>query len=291
MNASTYQFKIGQFDCAAISDGSFTYAPPIFPPPADLLFVNASKDRLAQMLPTHGLEMEEWTAWTSAYTCLLVNSENSRVLIDTGAGALGPNTGNLLANLASVGVDPGQIDLVVLTHGHPDHLGGNTDANGNVLFPNASWLMSKAEWEFWMEGQAEAVLPEHSKAVLLGSAQRNLQPIKGRLTLVSGEEEIQPGIRVVPAPGHTPGHMAVRVTSSQEQLLCISDLALHPLHLEEPGWVAAVDMLPDQLVTQRRALFAMATAARCRVMAFHFPFPGLGRVSAKGASWRWEAGP
>ena len=142
-----------------------------------------------------------------------------------------------------------------------------------------------------MEGQAEAVLPEHSKAVLLGSAQRNLQPIKERLTLVSGEEEIQPGIRVVPAPGHTPGHMAVRVTSSQEQLLCISDLALHPLHLEEPGWVAAVDMLPDQLVTQRRALFAMVTAARCRVMAFHFPFPGLGRVSAKGASWRWEAVP
>ena len=77
--------------------------------------------------------------------------------------------------------------------------------------------------------------------------------------------------------------MAVRVTSSQEQLLCISDLALHPLHLEEPGWVAAVDMLPDQVVAQRRALFAMATAAECRVMAFHFPFPGLGRVSAKGS--------
>ena len=119
--------------------------------------------------------------------------------------------------------------------------------------------------------------------------ERNLQPIKERLSLVTGEEEIQPGIWVVPAPGHTPGHLAVRVASSREQLLCISDLALHPLHFEEPGWVAGVDMLPDQVVAQRRALFAMAAAAECRVMAFHFPFPGLGRVSAKGNGWRWEA--
>jgi len=288
MSPSTYRFKVGDFDCTAISDGSFTYAPPIFPPPADFLFVNAPKDRLAQMLAAQGSDMEDWQAWTSAYTCLLIDTGSSRVLIDTGAGRLGPNTGKLPDNLASLGVDPGQIDLVVLTHGHPDHLGGNTDASGTVLFPNAGWLMSKAEWEFWMEGQAEAVLPEHSKAVLLGFARRNLQPIKERLSLVSGEEEIRPGIRVLPAPGHTPGHMAVRVASAQEQLLCVSDLALHPLHLEEPGWVAAVDMLPDQLVAQRRALFPTATAANCRVMAFHFPFPGPGRVSVKGAGWRWE---
>jgi glyoxylase-like metal-dependent hydrolase (beta-lactamase superfamily II) len=289
MNAGRYQFKVGDFHCTAVSDGSLTYAPPTFPPPIEMLFVNAPPDRLAQVLAAHGSGMEEWKAWTSAYTCLLVDTGSSRVLIDTGAGGLGPDTGKLLENLASAGVNPGQIDLVVLTHGHPDHLGGNTDADGNVLFPNARWLMSKVEWEFWMEGQAEAVLPEHSKAVLLGYARRNLQPIKERLTLVAGEQEIQPGIRVMPAPGHTPGHMVVWVASSQEQLLCVSDLALHPVHLEEPGWVAGVDMLPDQVVAQRRALFAMAATADCRVMAFHFPFPGLGRISAKGASWRWEA--
>ena len=284
MNASTYPFKVGDFDCTAISDGSLTYEPPMFPPPGDLLFVNAPKDRLGRALPAHGLEMEKWKTWTSDYTCLLVEGGGSRVLIDTGAGGLGPNTGRLLKSLASVGVDPGQIDVVVLTHAHPDHLGGNTDADGNVLFPNATWVMSKVEWEFWMEGQAEAVLPEDAKAVLLGFARRGLQPIKERLSLVTGEEEIQPGIWVVPAPGHTPGHLAVRVASSRQQLLCISDLALHPLHFEEPGWVAEVDMLPDQVVAQRRALFAMAAAAKCQVMAFHFPFPGLGRVSAKGST-------
>ncbi|MBN1631383.1 MAG: MBL fold metallo-hydrolase [Thermoleophilia bacterium] len=289
MSADTYHFTIGDFKCMAISDGSFTYAPPLFPSPPDLLFVNAPKDRLASALLAHGLETSTGEAWTSAYTCLLVENGSRRVLIDTGAGGLGPNTGHLLENLLSAGVEPGQIELVVLTHGHPDHLGGNTDANGDVLFPNADWLMSETEWKFWMEGQADAVLSERSKAVLIGTARRKLEPIRERLRLITCEEEIESGIWVVPAPGHTPGHLAVRVASSGEQLLCISDLALHPLHMEQPDWVAAVDMFPEQLAAQRRALFAAAAATDCLVMAFHFPFPGLGRLSPEGAGWRWKA--
>jgi glyoxylase-like metal-dependent hydrolase (beta-lactamase superfamily II) len=288
MNTSTYQFKVGDFDCAAISDGTFTYAPPTFPPPADLFFVNAPGERLAQALAEHGLVREQWGAWTSPYTCLLVDTGSSRVLIDTGADGLGPNTGSLLGSLESVGVDPEQIDLVILTHGHPDHLGGNTDGNGNLLFPKASWVMSTTEWDFWMKGQAEEVLPEHGRDVLLGFAHRNLSAIEGRVSLVPGEKEIRPGIRILPAPGHTPGHIGVAISSSGEELLCISDLVLHPLHLEEPGWFAAVDMLPDQLVAARRALLGRAAAEQCRVIAFHFPFPGLGRVLPKGAAWRWE---
>lgn len=104
MHASTYQFKVGNFDCAAISDGTFTYAPPIFPPPALFLFANAPRERLAQALAEHGLELEQWEAWTSPYTCLLVNTGSSRVLIDTGGDGLGPNTGSLFKSLESVGV-------------------------------------------------------------------------------------------------------------------------------------------------------------------------------------------
>ena len=288
-SGGTYQFKVGEFDCVAVSDGFFTYAPPAFPSPPEMLFVNAPPDRLARALAAHGLGAEAWKAWTTAYTCLLVTTGSSRVLIDTGAGALSPTTGKLLESLSSLGIDADQIDLIVLTHGHPDHLGGNTDAEGTVVFPNARWVIAKAEWEFWMEGQAEAALPEPSRDMLVGCARRNLQPIKERLTLVAGEEEIQPGIRVAPGSGHTPGHMTVWVTSSGERLVCVSDLALHPLHLEEPGWVAGVDMLPDRVVAERRALLAAAAAEDCRIMAFHFPFPGLGRVSKQGSGWRWEA--
>jgi glyoxylase-like metal-dependent hydrolase (beta-lactamase superfamily II) len=290
VDATTYDFRVGMFACTAISDGTFTYAPPMFPPPPQLLFADAPQERVAVALSAHAVRVEEWREWISDYICLLVDTGDGRVLIDTGAGSLGPDTGNLLQGLTSAGVDPAEIDLVVLTHGHPDHLGGNTDTGGSVVFPNARWVMAKAEWEFWMEGQAEAVLPDHSKEVLLGFARRNLAPLGQRLSLVDGEEEVWLGIRVVPAPGHTPGHIAVRVSSAGEQLLCIADLALHPLHLEEPGWIAGVDMLPEQLVAQRRALFGMAASEKCRVMAFHLPFPGLGHISAKGAAWQWEAG-
>jgi glyoxylase-like metal-dependent hydrolase (beta-lactamase superfamily II) len=218
----------------------------------------------------------------------LVNTGEHRVLIDTGAGALGADTGRLLGSLQSAGVDPGDIDYVILTHGHPDHLGGNVDAQGNVVFPQAQWIMSKIEWDFWMGGEAERVLPEHGRDVLLGTAQRNLSAIRGRISLVAGEAEIVPGVRILPAPGHTPGHVAVAVSSAGEELLCLVDLVLHPIHLQEPEWSAAVDMLPDRLVATRHAFLGRAAAENCLVMAFHFPFPGLGRASSLGVGWQWE---
>jgi glyoxylase-like metal-dependent hydrolase (beta-lactamase superfamily II) len=288
MNARAYPFKVGNFDCVAVADGTFTYAPPIFPPPEELLFVNAPRDRLAQALAEHMLGPESWQAWTSAYTCLAVDTGSSRVLIDTGAGGLGPETGRPLENLRTIGIEPWDIDHVLLTHGHPDHLGGNVDAEVNAVFPQARWLMSKIEWEFWMGGQAEEVLPEPGKDVLLGVARRNLAPIKERVSLISGEQQIVPGIQVLPAPGHTPGHIVVAISSAGEELLCVADLVLHPIHAETPEWFAAFDILPDQLVSSRRTLLGRAAQAKCLVMAFHFPFPGLGRVSAAGAGWQWE---
>ncbi len=288
MATENYRFKVGAFECTVVSDGSLTYAPPTFPPPATLLFANAPTGRLEQVLLEHDLQPEQWMEWTSSYSCLVVNTGHLLMLVDTGAGGLAPTTGRLLQNLQAEGIAAVDIDTVILTHGHPDHIGGNTDAEGKPAFLNARYVLSKDEWDFWTSEQAEQRLDEHVREILLKFARENLPPIQGKVDLLGPDTEIVPGIRALAAPGHTPGHLALQITSEGEQLLCISDGALHPIHLECPDWYAAVDLDPEQLVTTRRRLFSRAATEKALVFAFHFPFPGLGKVIQKGDSWQWQ---
>jgi glyoxylase-like metal-dependent hydrolase (beta-lactamase superfamily II) len=287
MDTEVYRFKVGNFECMAVSDGTFAYAPPLFPQPAAFLFANAPKELLDQALGEHSTQPKQLTEWISPYTCLLINAAERLILVDTGAGGLAPSTGRLLQNLKAVGIAPDDIDTVILTHAHPDHSGGNIDSEGKLTFPNARYVMWKGEWDFWTSGEAALKLDEHAK-ILLAVAQRNLPPIRNRLDLVDHETEILPGVRAVAAPGHTPGHMAVAISSRRQQLLCISDTVLHPVHLEQPEWYAVVDSDPKQVVATRHRLLNKAAVEKALVLAFHFPFPGLGHVVRKGTGWQWQ---
>jgi glyoxylase-like metal-dependent hydrolase (beta-lactamase superfamily II) len=288
MEEKTYHFTIGRFECTALSDGHFVYGPPMFPPAAEFLFVNAPCEHRGEVLSEVDPGLATGSEWVSSYTCLLIEAGKHRVLIDTGAGSLGPDTGRLPESLAHAGLRPEEVDLVVITHAHPDHLGGNTDPEGGLRFAGAEWVISEREWVFWTEGEAECELPEHGKEILVGVAQRNLRVIENRVRLVAAEEELLPGIRLIPAPGHTPGHLAVGLSSEGRSLVCVSDLFLHPAHVRKPEWVAAVDLLPDQLVATRRSLLEKAAAEGSVLMAFHFPFPGIGPILPEAGGWRWE---
>jgi glyoxylase-like metal-dependent hydrolase (beta-lactamase superfamily II) len=288
MSSEVFPFKVGSFQCTAVSDGTMTYAPPMFPPPNVFLFANAPVESLGPVLREYGIQPEQWTEWVSPYICLVVNTGSHLVLVDTGAGGLAPTTGKLVPNLRAAGIAPEDIDTVIITHGHPDHAGGNVDSEEKPAFRSARYVMLRDEWDFWTSEQAEQRLDEHTREALIKYARENLPPVQGQLDLVDDGAEIVPGLKAIAASGHTPGHMVLSVTSGGEQLLCISDAVLHPVHLEHPEWFAAVDILPDKVVTTRRRLLKKAVDEKALVLAFHFPFPGLGHVVPKGDVWQWR---
>jgi glyoxylase-like metal-dependent hydrolase (beta-lactamase superfamily II) len=123
--------------------------------------------------------------------------------------------------------------------------------------------------------------------LLIAVAHDNLRALEDRFDLVDGEDEIVPGIRVLASSGHTPGHLAVHISSNGENLLCISDAMFHSIHAEQPGWYAAVDLAPERALSARRNLLELAVTENALVHAFHFPWPGLGRVVSKGDAWQW----
>ncbi|MEM2905851.1 MAG: MBL fold metallo-hydrolase [Candidatus Bathyarchaeia archaeon] len=163
MNRERFFFKIGNFECIVVKDGEHAY-----PYPAKNVFinffVNAPKEELEQMLREHGLNSDGWEEYVSPYVSLVINTGDGLILVDTGAGAMAATTGKLMQNLQSEGLAPEDFDKVILTHAHPDHIGGNLDSQGKPAFPNARYIISKTEWDFWMlKAEEELKLPEEAK--------------------------------------------------------------------------------------------------------------------------------
>ena len=134
-------------------------------------------------------------------------------------------------------------------------------------------------------------LPEDVKCTIQATARRCLAALHFQTELIDRETEIAPGVRAIPAPGHTPGHLALLIASHGEHLLNLGDAAVHPLHLEEPRWQNGFDLAAERAVTTRQELLRRAAAGNMHLMAFHFPFPSVGRVAARSqGGWDWFPG-
>lgn len=285
MNTDSHRFRLGDFECIIVNDGTFAY-----PHPAQLFFANAPEKSLREVLEKQNLDLETWDQYVSPYPSLVVKTRDHCVLVDTGAGEMAPTTGRLLDNLQAEGIAGEDIDTVILTHAHPDHIGGIA-AGGERLWPKARYVMWKDEWDFWTSSPdlSSLNLPEQLIELIQETAMRNLPLIKGHLSLVDRETEIVSGIKAVAAPGHTPGHMALLVSSGGEALLHIVDAVIHPIHVERPDWYTAFDLLPEQTVVTRRRLLEQAAVRHLMVLALHFPFPCLGHIGKQRDRWQWRA--
>ena len=276
-----YRFKIGNMEATVISDGSLPLGPP-----GDA-FLGLTKDEITRQLTDNFLSP---TSVTLEQNILVLNTGSKVVLFDTGMGtvkAFGPTTGQLLKTLAASGIPASAVDAVVMTHAHIDHCGGIMSAQNARNFPNAKLYISQADYEYWTD---PAKVSAPALKAFLDQARRNLVPNRDRIQFIKDGEEFIPGIHAMATPGHTVGHTMFMIDSAGKQLCFIGDLTHHQvLLLEKPLTEFAYDTDPKQSAQTRVKMLNMLAANKIPLLAYHFPWPGIGNVAKAGDGFRYFA--
>jgi glyoxylase-like metal-dependent hydrolase (beta-lactamase superfamily II) len=277
-----HKYKVGAIEVTAVYDG-------IWEKPHDPAFIkNASVEDTKAALGKAGLP----TDFVSIPLTVLVLTVNGKhILVDSGSGGQWqPTAGKLHANMKSAGIDPATISTVLISHFHPDHIFGLMARDTNApVYPNAEIIVSAAEYKWWTEPGRVDALPEGRKP--LGRRINAAFPMWKNFKLVEGENEVAPGVRLVNAPGHTPGHAAFHVSSGNQQLMISGDTAYVPALLApHPEWQGAYDQDGPLAVTTRKTLLDRVIAEKMLVCGAHFPFPGAGTFAKDGAGYAFVPG-
>ena len=283
MAPEIFRFQLGQFSCLSILDCRSPY-------PSELFFSGMPREQVEILLRRYAQDLQQIEI---PYICLFIQAGRKRVLIDTGIGleGFGAVTGKLIQHLRTAGIEPDEIDTVILSHGHGDHIGGNVDREGRPVFRNARYVMHKEEWDYWMANPRleELTINQDFKEAILAFARRNLSPIRNQFDLVVDQNtEILPGITAFTTYGHTAGHMSLDISSEGQHLLFTGDSFIHPFHIEHPETITAFDHQPEKMIATRLRLLHRAAKERSLVLASHFPFPGLGYVEQTAGQWEWQ---
>jgi len=269
------RFPLGQFEVTTIFDGAIQLdgPHPIFGQDQDAATVQAYAEE--NNLPGTRMEI--------GFTPVIVNTGSELVLFDTGNGAgRRPNAGALVARLAEVGYSADQIDTVVITHMHPDHIGGLME-DGKPAFPNARYVTGQVEYDFWSK-------PELADNRVGKLVQSNVVPLADKMSFLSPDASVASGITAVGAFGHTPGHMAYHIESDGKRLLLFADACNHyVVSMQKPEWHVRFDMDKQAAAGTRKELLGMAAADKIAVTGYHMPFPAVGYVEPHGDGFRWDA--
>jgi glyoxylase-like metal-dependent hydrolase (beta-lactamase superfamily II) len=282
--AGFYRTRVGEAEVFVVSDGSFSLGDP-----SQILAVNATPEEIDVALKDAFLARDEVTGQVNT---LLIRTREAVVLVDTGTGgAFGASNGKMTGNLARIGVTPADVDAVVLTHAHGDHHGGLLAGPTAAAFTKARFFVSKVEQEFWRGPTpdfARSVLPKPSQDQMIQGANRALDAIKDRTDLIADNDQIAPGIHAVLLGGHTPGHLGIRVSSGNQELLYVSDLIHHvAFGMRNPEWHVAFDVDPTEGSRVRRAMLERLASDGAQISGAHLPFPAVGHVAREGRAFRF----
>ena len=248
-------------------------------------FAGSSPEQLQYALQQHEIDPQYYELQCN---CLLIDIGSERILIDSGGGPFfDKNLGNLLPNLRAAGYQPGDIDTIILTHGHRDHVCGGVGQDGEPLFRNARQLMVRGEWEYWVE-EADVMSLGEPFADDIRFTRDCLLAMQSQVELIEAEHEVVTGVRTIATPGHTRNHISVEVKSRDETLICVADTMDLPIHIENTNWHPAWDELPETGMANRQHLLQRCVEQNALIHGFHFPFPGLGYIHETNVGFRFE---
>ncbi len=276
--ARYHRVKLGAFEITTISDGAAA-VPKVHP----IFGQNQSADDVKTHMGTNFLPGDKMSI---GFTPVVVNTGSQLVLFDTGNGSgRGATRGLLAKTLATAGYKPEQIDIVVLTHFHPDHIGGLIEG-GQTVFPNARYVTGQVEYDFWSKqdpNDSDTNMASRAKLV-----QSNVVPLAEKMTFIGDGADVVTGITSVNAFGHTPGQFAFNIESEGRRVVLWADACNHYVaSLQKPEWHVIFDMDKDAAIASRKKILGMVAADKVPATGYHMPFPALGFVEAQGDAFRW----
>jgi glyoxylase-like metal-dependent hydrolase (beta-lactamase superfamily II) len=284
MQPTIYRFKLGSFEVTPIMDSKVVRSglTPSFGGEAGAAEVKA-------LAAANRIDADKYE---HPFTPIVVNTGKELVLFDTGNGSLAAENeqlkgrlppGNLVARMAQAGYKPEDVDVVVITHGHPDHIGGLTKG-GQPVFPNARYVFGAAEFDFWNKGENIREARKFNRELYV----KNAVPLANKATMIKPGDSVVPGISAVDAAGHSPGLLAFMIESDGKKLLNWADTCNHyVVAIQRPDLHLDVDDDKEKAVATRKRLLDMAATDKLFVAGYHMPFPGLGYVEKAGGAYRW----
>jgi glyoxylase-like metal-dependent hydrolase (beta-lactamase superfamily II) len=282
--AGLYRYKVGDIECTSVNDGARS-----FPMPDGFVRNVPKPEALAAAEAAH---MPKGMV-TVPFNPQLINTGGKLVLIDCGNGigqleASKGAVGRTIPNLAAAGIQPKDVDIVLMSHLHPDHTNGIRAGDNSMAFPNAEIMVPAKDWEFWMSEDNNAKAQSNPMMKnYFANVRKVYAGIEDKVTKYDWDKEVAPGITAVGAPGPTPGHTTFVVASGNSKVLLQSDVTNIPeLFLRNPNWHVAFDIDANEAQATRHKFYDMAAAEKALVVGFHFSFPSMGYVEKDGARYR-----